>query len=58
VLLNDACLILGICYEDALALIKYSGVKYVKIGKMYRVEEKEFKQLMDKGEINIHRMVG
>lgn len=32
---------LRLSYENALAFIKYSGVKYAKIGRQYRVEEKE-----------------
>lgn len=30
---------LKISYEKALAFIKYSGIKYVKIGNQYRVSE-------------------
>ena len=30
---------LQISYEKALAFIKYSGVKYVKIGNQYRISE-------------------
>lgn len=31
--------LLKISYENALNLIKHSGIKYVKIGRQYRVDE-------------------
>ena len=31
--------LLKISYENALKLIKHSGVKYVKIGRQYRVDK-------------------
>lgn len=32
---------LKLSYEKALAFIKYSGVKYARIGRQYRVEERD-----------------
>lgn len=32
---------LKISYEKALAIIRYSGLKYTKIGRQYRVSEEE-----------------
>ncbi len=34
---SDVSESLGICYQKALNFIKYSGVPYVKIGRVYRV---------------------
>ena len=34
--------ILKISYEKALDFIKFSGIEYVKVGRMYRVEKKVF----------------
>ena len=35
----DIAKLLQISYEKALAFIKYSGIKFVKIGRQYRVSE-------------------
>lgn len=32
---------LRLSYEKALAFIKYSGIKYTRIGRQYRVEERD-----------------
>ena len=47
--------ILNICYEEALSLVKYSGVSYVKVGRLYRVEYGEFERLLANGEINVRK---
>lgn len=36
---NDIAEVLQISYEKALDFIKYSGVKFTKIGRQYRVSE-------------------
>lgn len=33
--------LLQISYDNALGFIKYSGVKYVRLGRQYRVEERD-----------------
>lgn len=33
---------LHICYNKSLDFVKYSGIKYVRIGRCYRVSEKVF----------------
>lgn len=35
---------LGICYAKALEWIKFSGVKYIRIGRTYHVSIEEFKK--------------
>ncbi len=45
--------ILKICYQKALAFIKYSGIDYVRIGRTYRVEEKRFYDFVLNGTIEI-----
>ena len=49
---KDISKILNICYEDALSLVKYSGLPYVKIGRLYRVKYDEFERLLASGKIN------
>ena len=39
---------LKISYEKALAFIKYSGIKYVKIGNQYRVSETSLNVFLQK----------
>ena len=49
----------GICYSKALNFVKYSGIKYVKIGRNYFVSEKALKEfLRDNTEINTMFMMG
>ena len=45
--------ILKICYQKALAFIKYSGIDYVRIGRTYRVEEKMFYDFVLNGTLEI-----
>ena len=45
--------ILKICYQNALAFIKYSGIEYVKIGRAYRVEKKKFYDFVLNGTVEI-----
>ena len=45
--------ILKICYQNALAFIKYSGIDYVRIGRTYRVEEKRFYDFVLNGTLEI-----
>ncbi len=47
--------VLNICYEDALALVKYSGIKFVKIGRLYRVECSEFEKMLAIGEMKVEK---
>ena len=44
---------MNICYEDALSLVKYSGIKYVKVGRLYRVEYNEFEKIISTGNISL-----
>ena len=39
---EDISKILHLCYNKSLDFIKYSGVKYVRVGRCYRVSEKVF----------------
>lgn len=39
---NEIADLLGICYAKALEWVKYSGIKYVKVGRSYHVSTKEF----------------
>ena len=46
--------ILKISYEKALEFIKYSGIKYTKIGRQYRVEKSTLLTFLQKnGEYGI-----
>lgn len=40
--------LLKISYENALNLIKHSGVKYVKVGRQYRVAEATLQAFLQK----------
>lgn len=42
----DIAEILDICYAKALDWIKLSGVKYVRIGRTYRVSVDEFRKYL------------
>ena len=50
---KDISKIMNICYEDALSLVKYSGIKYVKVGRLYRVEYNEFEKIISTGNISL-----
>ena len=39
---------MGICYAKALALIKYSGITYTRIGRTYLVSKKDFEEFFSK----------
>lgn len=46
--------ILGVCYHKALAFVKYSGLKYNKIGNTYLVYKNDFYEFMKNNrEINL-----
>ena len=45
---HDVAEMLKISYEKALAFIKYSGIKYVKIGNQYRVSETSLNVFLQK----------
>ena len=38
---------LGVSYDTALQLIKYSGIPYVRIGRQYRVSEAVIDDIMN-----------
>lgn len=50
---KDISKILNICYQKALAFIKYSGIDYIKIGQAYRVEEQTFYNFVLNGTVEI-----
>ena len=43
---KDIAEILKISYEKALGLIKHSGIPYIKVGRQYRVNEKDFQDFL------------
>ena len=45
--------ILKISYEKALDFVKYSGIPYVKIGRVYRVTKDNFEAFMNSSETRI-----
>ena len=45
--------ILKVSYETALAVIKYSGIDYVLIGRQYRVSKKSFHDFFNKNSTQI-----
>lgn len=45
---HEIAQMLQISYEKALAFIKYSGVKYIKIGNQYRVSETSLNVFLQK----------
>jgi len=45
---NDVAEILKISYEKALDFIKHSGVKFVQIGRQYRVSEVSLNAFLSK----------
>lgn len=45
---------LGMCYQKTLDFIKYSGIKYVRIGRIYRVRKDVLeKYIQEHQEINL-----
>ena len=48
---RDIAEILQISYEKALAFIKYSGIKYIKIGNQYRVSEAALNAFLQKNTV-------
>ena len=44
---------LGISYDTALHMIKYSGLPYVKIGRQYRVSEAVIQDLVNQTDVVI-----
>lgn len=44
---------LNISYDTALAMIKTSGIPYLKIGRQYRVNEDVINELTSQGEVVI-----
>ena len=38
---------LGMCYQKTLDFIKYSGIQYVKIGRIYRVRSDVFEKFVE-----------
>lgn len=51
---NDIAEILQLSYEQALNFIKYSGIKFTKIGRQYRVAESSLNAfLMKNSYINL-----
>ncbi len=47
----DIADMMNVCYQKALAFIKYSGIKYVKIGRTYRVDESVLIEFLKKSKI-------
>ena len=45
---TDIAEYLKLSYEKALFFIKYSGVKYVKIGRVYRVNSADLEKFLEK----------
>lgn len=45
---HDVAEMLKISYEKALAFIKFSGIKYIKIGNQYRVSETSLNVFLQK----------
>ncbi len=43
---HDISRILDICYTKALEFIKFSGIKYSKIGRSYRVKRTTFERFI------------
>ena len=52
--IKDISAIMGICYQKAAALVKYSGLKYNKIGNIYLVNRNDlYKFLEENQKINL-----
>ena len=45
---HEIATMLKISYEKSLAFIKYSGVKYIKVGNQYRVSESALTTFLQK----------
>lgn len=43
--------ILKISYEGALSFIRNSGIKYIKVGRQYRVSEMDFNEYISKSSL-------
>lgn len=43
---RDITKIMGICYAKALAFIKYSGIRYIRINRTYLVEKSIFERFL------------
>ncbi len=48
---RDITEIMGICYAKALAFIKYSGIKYIKINRTYLIEKSVFERFIEETKI-------
>ena len=44
---KDISEMLGLCYQKTLDFIKYSGIQYVKIGRIYRVRSDVFEKFVE-----------
>ena len=50
---HEIAKILKISYEKALDFVKYSGIPYMKIGRVYRVTKDNFEAFMNSSETRI-----
>ena len=48
--IKDISAIMGICYQKAAALVKYSGLKYNKIGNIYLVHRNELYNFLEENQ--------
>ena len=49
--IKDISAIMGICYQKAAALVKYSGLKYNKIGNIYLVSKDELTSFLNNNQV-------
>lgn len=49
--IKDISAIMGICYQKAAALVKYSGLKYNKIGNIYLVSKDELNSFLNNNQV-------
>lgn len=48
--IKDISAIMGICYQKAAALVKYSGLKYNKIGNIYLVNRNDLYNFLEENQ--------
>ena len=48
--------ILKISYEGSLSFIRNSGIKYIKVGRQYRVSERDFNEYISRSSLRYSRI--
>lgn len=48
--IKDISTVMGICYQKAAALVKYSGLKYNKIGNIYLVHRNDLYNFLEENQ--------